>query len=109
MNRKSFLSSAALGVLLAASGGGAALADGTVSITNSTIDQPVSVEVRVGNTMSDAVVAGSQVLKKGETANFGPTNMRSFWHREADPGTNDGKWTDWVAVDSRNGDQHVTF
>lgn len=111
MKRNVFLSLAAAGVFLAASGAltGKALADGALTITNKTIDAPVMAEARLGATVDDAVPVAKQPLKKGESLNLDSTNLQNFWRREADPGSNDGKWTDWQRVDTRNGDQHVSF
>ena len=111
MNRKVFLSLAGATVSLVASGAvaGTALADGALTITNKTIDGQVIVEARMGGGIDDAVLAARQPLKKGETLSLDSTNLQYFWRRQLDPGANDDKWTDWQRVDTRNGDQHVTF
>ena len=110
MNRSNFLSRTALGGLLGTVAlRGVALADGTVSITNLTVDAPTTVDVRVGNRVEDAISAGGQSLKKGDTFTLPATNMLTFWRREVNPGSGDGKWTDWSKIDARNGDQRVTF
>ena len=111
MNRKHFLPLAATAAFLVASGtlGGVALADGALTITNKTVDGPVMVEAKLGASIDDAVTAARQPLKKGESLNLDATNLQYFWRRELDPGSNDEKWTAWERVDTRNGDEHVSF
>ena len=86
-----------------------ALADGNLTIKNATIDSSVMVEVRQGASSADSVPAGTVPLKKGESVQFDSTNLQYFWRREANPGSNDGKWTDWERVDPRSGNQKVEF
>ena len=111
MNRRLFSSFAAAAVLFAAFGtlATSALADGALTITNKTVDQQVMVEARLGDTPDDAVLAARQPLKKGESLNLDATNLQYYWRRELDPGANDDKWTAWERVDTRSGDQHVSF
>jgi hypothetical protein len=86
-----------------------AFADGALTITNSTVDRAVMVEVRQGSSTADAVPAATQSLTKGQTLRLDPTNLQYFWRREINPGSGDGKWTDWQRVDPRSGDQSVQF
>lgn len=95
-------------LVLAVSAALPALADGAVTFKNSTVDKPVTVEIRMGNTQDDAIPAGAQKLAKNESVSVGPTNLQVFWRRE-DPAAGDGKWTAWQKVDARNGDQKVEF
>ncbi len=100
-----------------ASGGLAskALADGALTITNKTIDAPVMVETRLGTTLDDAVLTAREPLRKGESLDLDATNLLTFWRRQSDPGSSEGTessegpWTDWQRVDTRYGDQHVSF
>lgn len=84
-----------------------ALADGKLLIKNVSIDTPLAVEVRLGSSVQDSVFAANAVLKKGDTLNLDETNLQYFWRREVNPGSSDGKWTDWQRVDPRGGDQRV--
>lgn len=106
MKRSLFVILASLALLSFAS---PALADGGLTIKNATIPGPVTVEVRLGTTVEDAAPAGTMPLKKGESFKLDPTNLQFFWRREANPGSTDGKWTDWQRVDPRLGDQTVVI
>src|SRR5271166_682761 len=92
---------------LALAAAGPALADGNLIIKNVTIDKPVAVEVRQGGSVQDSVLAAAAALKKGDVLSLDETNLQYFWRREANPGANDGKWTDWQRVDPRGGNQRV--
>ena len=111
VDRRGFLSLTGAAACLVASGvlTGIAFADGALTITNKTIDGQVMVEARMGGGIDDAVLAARQPLKKGESLNLDSTNLQYYWRRELAPGSEDGKWTDWQRVDTRNGDQHVSF
>ena len=111
MNRKLFSSAAATAAFLVAFGtlARSALADGALTITNKTVDSQVMVEARLGDTPDDSVLAARQPLKKGESLDLDATNLQYYWRRELDPGANDDKWTAWQRVDTRGGDQHVSF
>jgi hypothetical protein len=85
-----------------------AFADGGLTIKDVTIPGPVTVEVRLGTGIaSESVPAATASLKKGENLKLDSTNLQFFWRREANPGSGDGKWTDWQRVDPRSGDQTV--
>ncbi len=111
MKRSLFLGLAGTGACLMASVGLAskALADGALTITNKTIDAPVMVETRIGTSLADAVLSARVALKKGESLNLDATNLINFWRREVVPASGDSQWTDWQRVDTRFGDQHVSF
>ncbi len=111
LKRNVFLALTGAGAFLVASGrlASKALADGALTITNKTIDAPVVVETRLGATLDEAVLTAREPLKKGESLNLDVTNLVPFWRREAVPGSNDGAWTDWKRVDTRFGDQRVSF
>ncbi|MBV8602105.1 MAG: hypothetical protein JO359_11130 [Candidatus Eremiobacteraeota bacterium] len=86
-----------------------ALADGSLTIKNATVAQPVTVEVRAGATVADSVPLGNAVLNKGESVTLDPTNLQFFWRRQVDPSKGDSQWTDWERVDPRSGNQSVQF
>ena len=111
MDRRVFLSLTGATASLVACGTltATALADGALTITNKTIDGQVMVEARMGGGLDDAVLAARQPLKKDESLDLDATNLQYYWRRELDPGADDGKWTAWQRVDTRSGDQHVSF
>ena len=104
MKRGLFVSAVSLALLSFAA---PAFADGGLTVKDVTIPGPVTVEVRLGTVVNDAALAAVMPLKKGESFTLDPTNLQFFWRREANPGSGDGKWTDWQRVDPRSGNQTV--
>lgn len=70
--------------------------EGTVRIRNTGYDA-IAVEVRVGQTEDRSVNYGTRTLKKGEDWTI-TANLPVFWRREVNPGSGDGKMTDWKRV-----------
>lgn len=89
--------------------GAPASADGTLAITNRTMDAPTMVDVKLGSGLDDAVEVTMKTLAKGETLNLDATNLQYYWRHEVNPGSGDGKYTDWQRVDTSSVDQHVYF
>jgi hypothetical protein len=84
-----------------------ALAAGLIRFRNSTLSGPVTVEVRVGDTLDSAALYGIQKIAKGEDWEVDTSGVYAWWRRELNPGKNDGQFTPWKRVDPSSVDQRV--
>jgi hypothetical protein len=108
MNRTHFLS--ALGIALAVCLVAApASAQGLLRIHNSSFSQPVTVELRVGDTLDGATSYGTKALAQGQSWEVDTGGIYAFWRRELHPGSNDGQYTDWSRVNTSYSDETVNF
>src|ERR1700736_4497348 len=95
MTRSRALSSLALTVAAAAVARPAAAA-GLIRFRNATLPGAVIVEVRVGDTLDNAALYGTQKLAKGEEWEVDTSGVFAWWRREVNPGKNDGQFTAWT-------------
>ena len=84
-----------------------ALGDGLIRFKNLSFAGGVIVEVRVGETLDEAVLYGTRKLGKGELWEVDTTGTPAWWRREIAPGSNDGRYTAWQRVDPSRSDARV--
>ncbi|HEY0615742.1 MAG TPA: hypothetical protein VGC96_13905 [Candidatus Elarobacter sp.] len=84
-----------------------ASADGLIRFRNVTFGGGVTLEVRVGDDFEGAALYGTRKLARGESWEVDTTGVPAWWRREVAPGSNDGRYTAWVRVDSRTTDARV--
>lgn len=108
MNRTHFLSTLGLALALCLVAAPAS-AQGLLRIHNSSISQPVTVEVRVGDTLDNATSYGTKALSQGQSWEVDTGGIYAFWRRELHPGSNDGQYTAWTRVNTSNSDETVNL
>ena len=81
-------------------------ADGLIRFRNVSFANVV-VEVRVGGSLDDAALYGTRKLARDEVWEVDTAGATAWWRREASPGTNDARYTDWQRIDSSGGDARV--
>ena len=84
-----------------------ALATGLIRFHNASVPGPVTVEVRVGDTLDGAPLYGIQKIAKGDEWEVDTSGVLAWWRREVNPGKNDGQFTAWTRVDSSRSDERV--
>jgi hypothetical protein len=84
-----------------------ALAAGLIRFHNASVPGPVTVEVRVGDTLDGAPLYGIQKIAKGEEWEVDTSGVYAWWRRELNPGKDDGQFTAWKRVDPSSVDQRV--
>jgi hypothetical protein len=106
MNRRAALSALALSAA-AALVARPARADGLIRFRNVSFARAVLIEVRVGETLDDATLYGTQRLARNESWEVDTTGTPAWWRRELVPGSNDGRYTSWQRADPSRSDLRV--
>ena len=106
MNRRQLLSALAVGAA-ACVFARPADAQGLIRFHNRSFSGPVLVEVRVGDTLESATLYGTQQIAKGESWEVDTGGVLAWWRREATPGSNDGRFTDWQRTNTIQSDEKI--